>query len=213
MSMTWHEAQEEEAMAAMEAEIEARIYPEHRDRALGEFSDERLRSYYVKNRRVMCPAIQMMTEARKLMDEEHFAAAVVFYGVAIELLLKATILRPIVAGLVHIESFAELIMSHALARDGYAQYLKLLKQVFQDLAGIDLEQTRRPGISQTLWEECSKVRNLRNCVVHEGATRTKEEAELARSVALAVLSSFVYPVISNLGLTLSKDKTGELCDA
>jgi len=164
------------------------------------FSESRLRSYYIANPRLMCPAITMLREAKGLLADKHYAACVVFHAIAIELLLKATILRPVVAGLVHIESLAEIVMSHAIAKEGYGQYLKLLNQVFKTLVGADLRQIRRAGSKQTLWEEASKVRESRNTVVHKGESRTKEDAELSRDVSWAVYKQFVIPVLKALDL-------------
>lgn len=174
------------------------------------YSQDHLRSYYLKNPRVMVAAIEMLHEGDRLCAANHFAAAVVFYGIAIELLLKATILRPVVSGLVLIESFAELIVEHALAKVGYEGYQKLLKQIFSQLVGIDMGQIKRPDVAQTLWEECSKVRSLRNKVVHEGATRTQEEAVFASEVTWSVVSLFVEPVLKGLKLDLAENSDGEL---
>ena len=63
---------------------------------------------------VMRPAVEAIQEGRRLQDNGHSGAAVVFFVTAIELLLKATLLKPVVDGLVHSAGLAEIIVSKAL---------------------------------------------------------------------------------------------------
>ena len=58
------------------------------------FSESRLRSYYIANPRLMCPAITMLREAKGLLADKHYSACVVFQA----LLAKALALSAWRAG-------------------------------------------------------------------------------------------------------------------
>jgi hypothetical protein len=97
---------EDAARDAMYEEISRELYPDHRAQAIAEFTSGRLQSYYASQSWVMRPAVDAIQEGRRLQANHHSSAAVVFFVTAIELLLKATLLRPVVHGLVHSEGLA-----------------------------------------------------------------------------------------------------------
>ena len=76
--------------------IARELYPEHKTQAIVEFTAERLRSFYIAHPRVMLPAVEAIQEAQRLSISGHHSAALVFLVTAIELLLKTTVLRPVV---------------------------------------------------------------------------------------------------------------------
>lgn len=114
------------AFEAMSAEL----YPEHKVQAIDEFTTERLKSFYVGNPSVMRPAVETILEAKALLAGTHWSAAVVFYASAVELLMKETLLRPVVFGLVHIPDLAEIVMKEALSQTGFSRYRNLLSALF-----------------------------------------------------------------------------------
>lgn len=195
----------------LQAHFAHELYPEHKDRAIEEFSTNRLRSYYKSNSFVMRPAVDMIQEGNNLRESGHAAAALVFYTSATELLLKATVLRPVIVGLVHIESLAEGVCAQALAGTGFSRYSKLLSGIFHEIAKIDLEQITREGAARPLLEECARMQDLRNGVIHRGESRIAEEAENANAVAVAVFSQLVQPLLHALGLTVIE--RGEIREA
>lgn len=105
------------------------LYPEHKEQAIAEFTRVRLRSYYVDHPKVLVPAVQLFKESQTLLSNRHHAAALVFAASATELFLKASLLRPVVYGLVHSESLAELVVNAALSQTGFQRYEQLLARV------------------------------------------------------------------------------------
>ena len=190
----------DEARDAMYDEISRELYPEHKVQAITEFTTERLQSYYSANPRVMRPAVGAIQEGRRLQSNNHSAAAVVFFVTAIELLLKATLLKPVVHGLVHSEGLAEIIVRQALGQPGFDRYSKLLAKLFNELVGIDINAVARKDTSEALLIECTSQQTLRNKIIHQGATATVQQAELARLVAVAVYELVVHPMLAHLGL-------------
>lgn len=91
-------------------QIGRELYPDHKAQAIGEFTSERLRSFYVANPGVMQPAVDAIQEGKRLTQNGHHSAALVFFVSAIEILLKATLLKPVVHGLVHSEGLANAIV-------------------------------------------------------------------------------------------------------
>jgi hypothetical protein len=190
----------DEARDAMYDEISRELYPDHKTRAINEFTTERLQSYYTSHPRVMRPAIDAIQEGRRLQANDHSSAAVVFFVTAIELLLKATLLKPVVHGLVHSEGLAEVIVQQALGQPGFDRYTKLLAKLFNELVGLDITTVARLGASELLLMECTAQQLLRNKIIHQGAAATSEQAEMARFVSVAVYELVVHPMLAHLGL-------------
>lgn len=181
-------------------QIAREIYPDHKAQAIGEFMSERMQSYYTANPGVMRPAVDAIQEGRALQKSGHQSAALVFFVTAIELLLKATLLRPVVHGLVHSDGLAEIIVQHTLGQAGFDRYSKLLAKLFGELVNVDINAVTREDATVSLLVEAASQQTLRNKIIHQGATASEEQAELARKVAVAVYDEIVFPMVASLGL-------------
>jgi len=190
----------DEARDAIYDEISRELYPDHKEQAITEFTTARLQSYYIGNPWVMRPAVDSIQEGRKLQANGHSSAAVVFFVTAIELLLKATLLKPVVHGLVHSEGLAEIIVQQALGQPGFDRYTKLLAKLFTEIVGLEIATVAREGTAESLLAECTVQQSLRNKIIHQGAAATPEQAEGARLVSVAVYDLIVLPMIACLGL-------------
>jgi hypothetical protein len=184
----------------MYEQIARELYPEHKAQAIVEFTLERLQSYYIANPRIMRPAVDAIQEGRRLQANGHSSAAVIFFVTAIELLLKATLLKPVVHGLVHSEGLAEVIVEQALRQPGFDRYTKLLAKLFTELVGLELTGICRPDALEPLLSECTAQQSLRNKIIHQGANANEEQAELARIVAVAVYELVVRQMLGKLRL-------------
>ena len=120
--------EQDAAMDEFYDQISKELYPEHKEQAIEEFTEERLKSYYLQNPDVMRPAVDAIQEGNWQLDQERFSPALVFYVTAIELLLKATLLRPVLYGLIHNEGIAEIMIKHILGQTGVERYENLLAQ-------------------------------------------------------------------------------------
>jgi hypothetical protein len=190
----------DEARDEMYDVIAQELYPDHKEQAINEFTSDRLQSYYVANPGVMRPAVNAIQEGRRLQANGHSGAAVVFFVTAIELLLKATLLKPVVHGLVHSPALAEVIVQQSLGQPGFDRYSKLLTKLFSELASLDISAVRRLGATEPLLKECTEQQTLRNKIIHQGASATIEQAEMACLVSVAVYELVVHPMLSHLGL-------------
>ncbi len=195
----------------MYEQIARDLYPEHKAQAIVEFTLERLQSYYVGNPSVMRPAVDAIQEGRRLQANGHSSAAVVFFVTAIELLLKATLLKPVVHGLVHSEGLAEIIVEQALRQPGFDRYTKLLAKLFAELVGLELTGIRRPEAHEQLLTECTAQQSLRNKIIHQGVTANAEQAEVARIIAVAVYELVVREMLGKLRLQVVE--RGEILSA
>lgn len=176
------------------------LYPRHKEQAIQEFTADRLRSLYTAHPEVMVPAVLAYREAKTLGVANHHAVAVVFCVTAAEVFLKATVLKPVVHGLVHHESLATLIVDHVLGQTGFDRYKNLLARVFLDLAGIDLSALKRDGETKPLLEEVMALQKLRNGIIHQGQSCEKTDADRALAVTSALYSKVVLPMLEALGL-------------
>ncbi|CAG9201458.1 conserved hypothetical protein [Burkholderia gladioli] len=200
MSYDDHDA----AMDEMYERIGDELYSEHRVQAIGEFTAERLASFYLANPMVMRPAVDALQEAKLLKERGHHAAAVVFCATTIELLLKATLLQPIVYGLVHNAGLADIIVKHALGQTGFDRYRGLMSRLFQELANLDLAGVARDGVSVALIDESKHVQELRNDIIHKGRSCGATDAEEAIDVAVAVFDKMVVDVLWSIGLAVGE---------
>lgn len=182
--------------------IARELYPEHKAQAINEFTSERLKSFYASNPNIMRPAVDALQEGKRLMAADHHAAAVVFFVTAVELLLKATVLKPIVHGLVHSPALADVIVDHTLGQTGFDRYTKLLSRLYKEFAGLDLSEVSREEANQSLIKECTTQQGVRNRIIHQGVSATAEEAEMGRAVAVAVYDLIVSPLLGALGLVV-----------
>lgn len=201
--MTYDET--DAAIDEMYEQIGRELYPDHKVQAIIEFTAERLRSFYTANPRVMRPAVDALQEGKQLNEAKHYAAAMVFFVTAIELLLKATVLKPVVHGLIHNEGLANIVVQHALGQTGFDRYETLLSQLFSEIAGMELKSIIRVGTKKTLLSECAELQKLRNLIIHQGATCSPEQAKLGLDVSVAVYELIVAPMIFKLGLTVIEE--------
>jgi len=178
------------------------LYEEDKREAIAAFTNDRLKSFYVRRPHVMRPAVDAIQEGKWQQSNQRHSAALIFHVSAIELLLKATLLKPVIYGLVHNEALAEVVVQHTLGQTGFDRYKRLLAELFRTLAKVDLDAIKREGQSKKLLEECNALHSARNKVIHQGARSTPEEAETAGLVAVAVFDMIVRPMLYSLGLTV-----------
>lgn len=200
MSYDEHDA----AMDEMYDRIGRELYAEHKAQAIEEFTTERLRSYYLNNPQVMRPALDAYKEAEALCKANHFSAALIFYVTSIELFLKATLLKPVVSGLVHNDSLADVIVQYALGQSGFDRYKSLLAKLFSDIAKIDLNAIRRSGASKPLLDEALEIQKIRNKIIHQGTSCDEVTANLAKDIATLIFGRIVIEMFSALGLDVKE---------
>jgi hypothetical protein len=193
MSMTESDAQYEEWMDE--------LYREHKEQAIEEFTDERLHSFYLAHPLVAKPPSEALAEARKL-AKAHTSAAQVFAAVSVEVGLKVALLKPVVHGLVHSESAAEIITDLTLRHTRFDFFHKLLSQILSEHGGVDLETYTRAGAGKTLWNEIIEVQKCRDHLLHRAETASSAQAMQAIAVAEAIVEELFPTVISHLGLHL-----------
>ena len=206
MSYDYHDAAMDEAYERLSEEL----YPEHKAQALLDFTYERLRSYYIKHKDLLVPAARTYRLAKELRSADQHAAALVFSASAIELFLKNCLLRPVVSGLVHSESVADLVVEASLGQPGYKRYAKLLAGLFKELVQIEITSIIRTGATRSLLEEASTLQDRRNAVVHRGEEVTEEDAKLAFAVTEGVFNEILSPVLTQQGLSVAAG--GQLVD-
>jgi hypothetical protein len=202
MSYTEEDARWDELWDQMSKEL----YPEHKEQAIDEFIRERLQSFYLKNPTILTPGIRMYQEAREL-EKNHPSASFVFATSAIELFLKAALLKPVVYGLVHNDPLAEIVVETALSQSGFERYKELLSRLFRELVGINVETLKNFESNDCLLKEASKVQKTRNKIIHQGILVANKDAQFAINVAYGVLHHIVNPMLLAIGLWMDKKGT------
>jgi hypothetical protein len=193
MSMSYEEAAHEQYLED--------LYEEHRKEAIEEFTSERLSSYYSENKQLAKPAFEALSDAREL-SALNPTASLVFAAIAMEVGLKAILLKPIVYGLVHTDSVASLITDLALAHTGMDRYRKLLLHLLRDHSGVDLDTFTRSGSKKTLWEEISEIQTARNAILHRAEKGSPAIAQLALAVASEIIDHIFPDIVEGMGFHL-----------
>jgi len=167
-----------------------------------EFKSERLQSYYIGNKLLAKPAIVALFQARNLATS-HATGRFIFASIAMEVGLKTTLLKPIVYGVVNVESVAALITDLTIRhRIGRGNFKKLLFHVLQEHGGVELYNFKRSDSNTTLWKEIEIVKEIRDKIMHRAAVASKDEVDLALGVASEILEVIFPAVIKKIGLHL-----------
>jgi len=206
MSIDRFEAEREDAMDAFYDSISKELYPEHKEQAIDEFIEERMRSYFLKYSGIIQAPIECFFHAVDLQQVSP-RCALVMYTSTIELYLRAVLLKPVLYGMIHNESVAELIVRSSVGQSGFNRYKKLLASLCHHAAEIELSDLK--GLDgKPIIQEASEVYDIRNRVVHQGYQATTREMERARNIAVQILTKVVEPVLHNLNLAIGKDDNG-----
>jgi len=180
------------------------LYEEHKVEAIYEFTTERLSSYYSEKSDLAKPAVNALNEAR-LLSQNHPTASLILAVIAMEVAVKAILLKPIVYGLVHTESIASLITDLTMSQNGMDRYRDLLFKVLNDHGKIDFNTFKREGSLSLLWSEIGKVQKIRNNIVHRAEIATPEDTELAISIAASILEVIFPHLMQEMGFHLHDD--------
>jgi hypothetical protein len=187
--------------ALFEEAVEA-VYPEHFERAVIEFTTDRLQSFYLAHRDVALAPLSALSKARSLLLGSHLEAALVFAAVAVEVGLRAAILRPITYGLAHNEDLAAAVAEVLMKTRALVTLRTLSLRILAEHGGIDLDRDRRPRATRSLWGEMMWLQVERNKVLHDAVSVPSGNAEDAVAIATHFLEVVFPAVLRWLELTL-----------
>jgi len=171
--------------------------------AINQFTLDRMRSYYVNNRSLAVKLVAMFREAESLQVPSPTAATVLF-TTAIELGLKIALLKPVIYGLVHNESAADLVSDLAVKHNGFDRFKPLLARVLAEYGDIDFNAFTIEGHKKTMWEEITLLQDARNGIVHRAEFASSETAELAKQVAAKIIGNYFVSILHRLDLEYTK---------
>lgn len=199
MSMDYWEYQQE---AAYEAYMDEMYENEFRERAIEEFTEERLRSYYLENPEILINSLRVLNEAKSLLPTSP-TASLLMSAIAIETGFKSGILKPIIYGFIHSDVAAEAISNITLKQNGVDRFGSLLVTLLSDLSEIDINTYKRKGSSQNLWVERTDIQKVRNKISHRADICTVSEAQMAFYVGSGVLLELIPDILSTLGFHIN----------
>jgi hypothetical protein len=204
MSMDWNEAQQEEAYSEFVNSLALELYEEHKEQAIEEFVSERLASYYRAHVGLAKDAIFFLKKAQLLQESEP-TASLIFSSTATEVLLKSVLLKPIVYGLVHTESLAELIATGLTKQTGIDRFKELVFGILDHHIAFDHGITSycREGSNVPLWKERERIQKFRNKVLHQAKMCSETEAIESVEVTLAFVN-LTNALLGSVGFKFSK---------
>jgi hypothetical protein len=133
----------------------------------------------------------------------HRIAALLFATSAVEITIKHLLVKPMLNGLVHNETVADLVMGLAPRETGSEAFKTLLFGVLNKVAGVDLATHRRNGSNRTVWDEWKQLQKERNNLIHDGTAPSAETLAFFDSVATEFLNVIFPRVLQNLGLEVT----------
>lgn len=183
--MDYYEAQQQNAHDEFLDALSEELYDEHKDRAINEFVDKRLKSYYLKNKDIAIDVISFIKKSKDLLETEP-TSSLMYSSIATEVILKSLLLKPIVFGLVHTESLADLVSSMLIKQTGIDRFKKLVFEILENHIDFEngFENFIRKGSKVNLWLERKNVHEIRNRIMHQAIFCSKDEAELSYSIAI-----------------------------
>ena len=123
MSDSYEDYREEEYLDELYQEVSAD--------AIEKFQADRLRSFYLANPVVAKRPFESLGEAKKLLPN-HPGAAQIFAMTSIEVGLKLVFVKPIVYGLVHTESVADLVAEIVMKSPSLDHFKNLIWAILEE---------------------------------------------------------------------------------
>ncbi|WP_291992238.1 hypothetical protein [Candidatus Accumulibacter sp. ACC003] len=204
MSTDWYEAEQEEAYSEFVDSLAAELYEEHRQRAIEAFVSDRLASYYLEHPNISEQALVFFKKA-KFYREADPVASLLFSCTTTEVLLKTVILKPIVYGLVHTESLAELIASGLVRKVGIDRLKGLVFQILDNQIEFPngIKNYCRDGSRTPLLVEHANIQEVRNAILHQAKPCACDASDLSFEVARAFVN-ITHLLLNSIGLKFSK---------
>jgi hypothetical protein len=196
--MDYWEYQQDEAMSEYYEEL---YLSEFKERAIQEFTAERLSSYYIDNSNLLSDSFRALDEAKKVASLSP-TSGLIMAAISIEIAFKIGLLKPIVFGFVHSEAVAESISDTVIKQTGIDRFKVLLVTLLKDISHVDIVTYKRARQQKSLWDERGRVQVLRNAISHRGSLSSVTDCQFAIDVADAVLNELLPVVLNSLGLSL-----------
>ncbi|MBR0644144.1 hypothetical protein [Plastoroseomonas hellenica] len=158
-----------------EEQLIAQILEAQRDIVIAGFVEGRLTSYFEEHPDLSKPAVNALAEARRMLEISP-SAALVFAFSSIEMTIQDVLLKPVVAGLTHNPDLSDVLAELIDVRNKKTE--ALLFSIMQHI-GVPNFKDQPLVNGRVAWKEKIELQELRNLVVHRGASASKEQAERA----------------------------------
>ncbi len=187
-------------------ELAEQFYEQNREQAIEDFRVERLQQFYSENPNVAEKALNCLNYATALLPTFP-RASLVFSASSTEITMKYVLLRPILAGFIHDEDLAAIIVKETTDLRKGSEITNFLARILEQYGHFSLKKFKRHAMQQTYWEEIIDLAKLRNRVVHLGEDVTAADAKLASEVAQYALHTVMPLVVSQFGFHLHAPAT------
>lgn len=191
--VAWEMAQADEAWQEAVKDIKEEV--------LVEFSKERYEAFFVSNPEMHLNTLEIMGESKKLLDNQHLSASVIYSFIAVENILRDLILRPLVWGTFIDEEVASLI-TNSILDNRLGQISKFIFHFINETISLDMRTLTRPGQTTNLWQEINELKSLRNLIVHRGAKCDEDSAIRAFIIAEYLYNDIFLRVLSTAGFKI-----------
>ena len=198
--------EQDAAMDAFYEQISQELYPEHKEQAIGEFIEERMQSYYLKNPKIIQAPIDSYLHAHELLDISP-RSALVMYTTAVELFLKSILLKPVLFGMIDNENLAELIVNYSVRQASFDRQKKLLNPLCLRVANIELSDIKGTS-GKPILDEAEEIQKVRNRVLHQGHKASVDDMEKAKNIASRIFKDVVFPVLHKMNLEVAEEQKG-----
>jgi hypothetical protein len=180
------------------------LYENISTEAITSFTSGRLRSYYIENPSLAKGVVATYKEARSLVTTSPNAALILF-TTTIEVALKTTVLKPVIYGLVHNASIADLVSDLVVKNNGLDRFKDVLSKIMAQYSDVDFDNYKVDGHAKTVWEQILVIQKARNGILHRAEPVTEEMVKLSDEIATTIIIDFLQGILAALNLQLQKD--------
>jgi len=168
------------------------------------FKYDKLQEYFKDNPTTHIRIFDLHDKSKELLDAGFTGLSVLTSCTAIECTFRDLIFHPLVSGSFAEKSIADIVLKYFLksARGGIH---KLILKVLNAITALDLNEIKRGGSEESLWQEIKILRKERNDVAHYGADFEKPKGERALEVAKYVYEVIFMKVLDTVGMGVSSD--------
>jgi len=147
--------------------------------------------------------LEIIGESKKLLDNQHFSASVIYSFIAVENILRDLILRPLVWGTFIDEEVASLI-TNSILNNRLDQISNFIFHFIKESISLDIRTLTRLDQTTPLWQEINEFKSLRNRIVHKGAKCDEGSAIRAFVTAEYLYNDIFLRVLSTAGFKIDR---------
>ena len=172
-----------------------------------EFIEEITLSFFAENKDILSISYASRDEAKKVIDISP-SSAILFTYTAIETAIKHAILKPMIYGMTHNESIANLIVKKFVNLSNVDSYTSLTFNLVNELIHLKLSDIKNDK-EKFIIDEIKSLSKKRNNIIHSGKFYKKEDALNALKILEDLYDKVILRMLNHINFTIIDKKICE----